>query len=162
MLSIHLVARVSARRLALLQYLMVSGLVFAASALPAQTARAAVGQCILAGRLSADQWAPRMSGVELLDANGQHISGPLRQSLNQVRQVRLHQTALLSSCDADQGLLQADNTPSQPKTDVPALTAAKDALAVESVSYPKLRTGGELVEIRLAAIPSQRVVMLRR
>jgi hypothetical protein len=133
-----------------------------ALALPAQTAPAMPGQCILAGRLSADQWAPRMAAVELLDANGQRVAGPPRQALPKVRQVRLNQTALLASCDGDQPLAQADNAPMQPKSDVPALTAGKDLLAVASVAYPKLRTGGELVEIRLADVPAQRVILLRR
>lgn len=150
------------RRNALTGWLLACSLACVASALSAQTARAAVGQCILAGRLSADQWAPRMAGVELLDASGHRVNGPPRQALAQVRQVRLNQTALLASCDADQPLTQADNQPSQPKTEVPALTAAKDLLPVEAVAFPKLRTGGELVEIRLAQVPAQRVVMLKR
>ena len=147
---------------AFVRTLLAGALACAAVALPAQTASAAVGQCILAGRLSADQWAPRMSGVELLDAQGQRVSGSPRHALAQVRQVRLNQTALLSSCDAQAGLTQADNLPAQPKAEVPALTAGKELIAVEAVGFPKLRTGGELVEIRLTTVPAQRVVMLKR
>ncbi len=155
---------------ALPRYMLACALACAASALTAQTASAAAsasasagtGQCILAGRLSGDEWAPRMAGVELLDAKGQRVSGPPRQALERVRQVRLNQTALLSTCDGNQALTQGDSLPAQPKAEVPALSAAKELLAVEAVAFPKLRGGSELVEIKLASVPAQRVVMLKR
>ncbi|WP_256373068.1 hypothetical protein [Ramlibacter montanisoli] len=42
---------------------------------------------------------------------------------------------------------------------MPAL--ARGVVDVEGVSYPKLRTGGELVELRVR-VPAQRVVMISR
>ncbi|QJW85616.1 hypothetical protein HK414_27190 [Ramlibacter terrae] len=49
-------------------------------------------------------------------------------------------------------------TPRRPRA-VPALTAG--TFDVESVAFPKLRTGGELVELKVRA-PAERVVMLTR
>lgn len=117
------------------------------------------GQCIVAGRVTDGQWAPRMAGVQLLGADGRAVSSASRDSLAGVRQVRLAQSALLSRCDGNNPLANADNDPSQPKGQVPALSAG--TFDVESVAYPKLRTGGELVELKVRA-PAERVVLLTR
>ena len=66
---------------------------------------------------------------------------------------------LLSKCDGDQPLFNADNEPAGRKTEVPAL--ARGTVDVEGVSFPKLRSGGELVELRVR-YPAERVVMLTR
>ena len=42
---------------------------------------------------------------------------------------------------------------------MPAAQAGPGLLAVEAVNFPKLRTGGELVELKLT-VPAARVVML--
>ena len=118
--------------------------------------------CILAGRLTLEQrWAPRLAGVELLGRDGKVVGGSSKQALAGVRQVRLQQPALLSRCDGNQELTRADDQPAQPKTPVPAASAGPGLLAVEAVNFPKLRTGGELVELKLA-VPAERVVMLTR
>lgn len=117
------------------------------------------GQCIVAGRLSGQQWAPRLAGVQLLGANGQVVGAASRGALAAVRQVRLSQPALLSRCDGNAALFNADNEPGQAKTEVPALQAG--VFDVEGVAFPRLRTGGELVELRVRA-PAERVVMLTR
>lgn len=117
------------------------------------------GQCIVAGRLSNGQWAPRLPGVQLLAGNGQAVSGAGRDSLAGVRQVRVAQPALLSRCDGNNPLSNNDNDPAQAKGQVPALSAG--TFDVESVAFPKLRTGGELVELKVRA-PAERVVMLAR
>jgi hypothetical protein len=117
------------------------------------------GQCIVAGRLSGGQWAPRMAGVQLLAGNGQAVAGASRDSLAAVRQVRVAQPALLSRCDGNNALTNADNDPAQPKGQVPALSAG--TFEVESVAFPRLRTGGELVELKVRAA-AERVVMLTR
>ena len=75
-----------------------------------------------------------------------------------MRQVRLTQPALLSRCDGDRELTRADDLPAQPKSAVPAAQAGPGLLAVEAVNFPKLRTGGELVELKLT-VPADRVVM---
>jgi hypothetical protein len=116
-------------------------------------------QCIVAGRLSDGAWAPRLSGVQLLGANGQVVAGTSRQALAGTKQVRLSQPALLSRCNGEQPLLNADSEPAGRKTEVPALSAG--VVSVEGVSFPKLRTGGELVELRVR-VPGERVVMLTR
>lgn len=116
-------------------------------------------QCILAGRVSEGHWAPRFAGVQLLAANGQVLTAANRQALAGVRQARLAQPALLSACNGDQPLASADHEPAFTKADVPALSAG--IVDVEAVAFPKLRTGGELVELRVKAAP-ERVVMLMR
>lgn len=120
----------------------------------------AENNCILAGRLAADgHWAPRFQGVELLGENGKALRGGGKNALAGVRQVRLEAPALLSRCDGSDPLMRADDEPPVIKTPVPALSAG--VVDVEAVSYPKLRTGGELVELRVR-VPAERVVMLTR
>ena len=134
-------------------------LLTAAAVLAAPAFAQSDAQCIVAGRLSDGAWAPRMAGVQLLAANGQAVTGSSRQALAGAKQVRLSQPALLSRCNGDQPLLDADGEPAGRKTEVPALSAG--VVAVEGVSFPKLRTGGELVELRVR-VPGERVVMLTR
>jgi hypothetical protein len=134
-------------------------LLAAAAVLAAPAFAQSDAQCIVAGRLSDGAWAPRMAGVQLLGANGQALAGSSRQALAGAKQVRLSQPALLSRCNGDQPLLNADNEAAGRKAEVPALSAG--VVDVEGVSFPKLRTGGELVELRVR-VPGERVVMLTR
>ena len=125
---------------------------------PAQGINA--GQCILAGRLNADgKWGPRFDGVQLLAANGRVITSAAKEQLADVQQARISKPALLSRCDGDGELARADEQPVIPKEPVPAV--APGVVEVQSVAFPKLRTGGELVELRLKLAP-ERVVMVRR
>jgi hypothetical protein len=116
-------------------------------------------QCILAGRVSEDQWAPDFEGLTLLGADGRAIVQASHAALAGVRQANITQPALLSRCDGDQPLANGDNEPAGRKTAVPALT--RGVVDVEAVNFPKLRTGGELVELRVR-VPLARVVMLTR
>jgi hypothetical protein len=116
-------------------------------------------QCIVAGRLSDGQWAPRLAGVQLLGSDGRAVTASGREALAGVKQARLAQPALLSRCDGDRPLANGDNEPAGRKTEVPALS--RGVVDVEAVSFPKLRTGGELVELRVRVAP-QRVVMVSR
>ena len=134
-------------------------LLAAAAAVAAPAFAQSDAQCILAGRLSDGRWAPRLAGVQLLGAGGQAITGSSRQALAGVRQARLSQPALLSRCSGDQPLASGDNEPPMAKTEVPALS--RGTVDVEGVAYPKLRTGGELVELRVRAA-AERVVMVTR
>ncbi|MEZ0308930.1 MAG: hypothetical protein ACAH21_13465 [Ramlibacter sp.] len=130
-------------------------------ALPS-SAQVTEGSCILAGRLTLEQrWAPKLPGIELLAQDGKAVSGADKQQLASIKQVRLTQPALLSRCDGSRELTRADDQPVLPKTPVPAASAGPGLLAVEAVNFPKLRTGGELVELKLA-VPAERVVMLTR
>lgn len=117
------------------------------------------GACIVAGRVSAGQWAPRLAGVQLLGANGQAVTSASKDALAGVKQARLAQPALLSKCDGNGPLANADSEPPGTKSEVTALSAG--VVQVEAVAFPKLRTGGELVELRVRA-PAERVVMLTR
>jgi hypothetical protein len=126
----------------------------------AAVAQADASQCIVAGRLAADgRWAPQSAAVRLLDARGRPVASADRAALGQVRQAQLGQPALLSRCDGDNDLARADEEPVQAKTRVPALSAG--LVEVEAVSYPRLRTGGTLVELKVR-VPAERVVMLTR
>ncbi len=117
------------------------------------------GACIVAGRLAQDgHWAPRFEGVELMGQDGREVQGGKAQ-IAAAKQVRIAQPALLSRCDGNGPLAQADAEPALAKGQVPALSAG--VAEVESVSFPKLRTGGELVELRVRYAP-ERVVMLTR
>jgi len=123
------------------------------------SAQGNTGNCILAGRLSDDaRWAPRMAGVELLGQDGRVVAGADKQSLAGVRQVRLAKPALLSRCDGDAQLALGPDAPGA-KEKVPAI--GPGVVPVEAVSYPKLRRGGEMVELKLT-VPADRVVMLTR
>lgn len=131
----------------------------AAAVLAAPAFAQSDAQCIVAGRLSGGAWAPRLPGVQLLGANGQVLAGNSRQAIAAAKQVRVSQPALLSRCNGAQPLLNADREPAGRKTEVPALSAG--VMDVDGVSFPKLRTGGELVEVRVRAT-AERVVMLTR
>jgi hypothetical protein len=117
--------------------------------------------CIVAGRLGDQQsWAPRFPGVQLLNADGKAVNSASKQALAGVRQARLSQPALLARCDGNAALVRADDEPAQAKSKVPAVSAG--LVEVEAVAFPKLRTGGELVELKLRPVAAERVVMLTR
>jgi len=132
-------------------------LLLAAAAAPALAQGEA--QCIVAGRVDAGQWAPRFDAVQLRGADGRVIARPDRQSLAGVRSAELARPALLSKCDGDRPLASGDEEAAGRKTAVPAISAG--VVEVEAVSFPKLRTGGELVELRVR-VPAERVVAITR
>ena len=115
-------------------------------------------QCILAGRLGDTGWAPRMQGVELMGADGRAIASADKQALAGVKQARLSSPALLSRCDGGAELALGPETPG-PKQAVPAV--GPGVVTVEAVSFPRLRRGGELVELRISA-PADRVTLVKR
>ncbi len=134
------------------------GLALAAS-LPALAASEA--QCILAGRLSQDgRWAPQAKGMQLLDANGQPLSGAAQTTLSSVKSVRIAQPALLSKCNSGQALAAGDASPGS-KNPVPAVRAGDAPLDVQAMALLPSRAGGQWVELRLN-VPAERVVMLTR
>jgi hypothetical protein len=136
------------------------GLLAAAAFLPLSVfAQADAGQCIVAGRLNGAQWAPKFAGVQLLGAQGQVVASADKKSVSATSQVRLARPALLSRCNGDQPLFNADNEPAGKKEPVPSLAAG--VFDVEAVSYPKLRTGGELVELRVRAAADKITVSSR-
>ena len=134
-----------------------AALALAATAIPA-FAQTGEASCILAGRLGESGWAPRMQGVELLGQDGRAVAGASKSALAGVRQVRLSAPALLSRCDGSGQLALGPDVPGA-KAPVPAV--GPGVLPVEAVSFPKLRRGGELVELRIT-VPAQRVTMLTR
>lgn len=119
-------------------------------------------QCILAGRVDGDQrWAPQARGVELLDAQGKRVTSADKAALASVKQARISSPALLSACNGDQALAKGDDLPNTKKTSSPAVSASTAPVNVEAVSFPPLRVGGTLVELRLSMAPD-RVVTLTR
>ena len=147
----------TALRISMVRNAIAAALVLAAGA--SAFAQAAGGnQCILAGRLVDAGWAPRLSGVELLGADGRAITSADKQVLAGVKQVRLASPALLSRCDGN-GELGLGPDAAGPKSAVPAIGAG--TVAVEAVSFPRLRRGGELVELKLT-VPAERVSMVTR
>ena len=121
-------------------------------------AQTAEGSCIVAGRLSDRGWAPQMQGVQLLGPDGRAVTASDKASLGAVKQVRLSAPALLSHCDGNAELALGPDAPGI-KSAVPAI--GPGVVPVESVSFPKLRRGGELVELKLT-IPAERVTMVTR
>jgi hypothetical protein len=128
-----------------------------AAAMPS-FAQDAAGSCIVAGRLGDSGWAPRMQGVQLLAGDGTAVSGAGKAALATVKQVRLSAPALLSRCDGSGTLGSGPDAPGA-KARVPAIGAG--VVPVEAVNFPKLRRGGELVELRLT-VPAERVSMVTR
>lgn len=125
----------------------------------AQNQPAADATCIIAGRLDAGgRWAPQFAGVRLLDDGGRVLSQPARDALSRVREAELTEPALLSRCDGNAPLAKGDDAPA-PKASVPA--ASRGRLKVTAVGFPKLQTGGELVELQVQ-VPPDRVVMVTR
>ncbi|WP_298930464.1 hypothetical protein [uncultured Ramlibacter sp.] len=129
-----------------------------AASVPAFAQSASEGSCILAGRLGDTGWAPRMQGVELLGQDGKAIASADKAALASVKQARLSAPALLSQCDGSKELVLGPDSPG-PKAAVPAV--GPGVVAVQAVSFPKLRRGGELVELRISA-PAERVTLLTR
>jgi hypothetical protein len=116
-------------------------------------------QCIVAGRLNGGLWAPLFTGVHLFGADGRPLHTPTRAALSGVRRATLDAPALLSRCDGDAPLARGDDEPPGRKAPAPAIAAGD--VVVEGVAFPKLRTGGELVELRVR-VPAERVVMVTR
>ena len=141
--------------------LVLAALAFMAAAplVPSSAQGINAGQCIVAGRLNEDaRWAPRFDAVELLGAKGRVMKESKRELLQDVRQVRLTKPALLTRCDGDREIARGDDNPI-PKEPVPAVSPG--SYEVESIAFPKLRRGGELVEVKLK-LPVERVVMVKR
>jgi hypothetical protein len=116
----------------------------------------AQSDCIVAGRLDAARWAPRFEGVQFLGANGQVLASADKKLVSATTQVRITRAALLSKCDGNNPLANADNEPAGKREPAPSLRAG--VFDVEAVSYPKLRTGGELVELRVR-VPADKVMV---
>jgi hypothetical protein len=130
------------------------------STMPAATS-SGLDQCILAGRLDDQQrWAPQARGVLLLNAAGQPVINASKEALATVKAVRLSQPALLSSCQGNQTLPSGGDTAGK-KTPTPAVAASTTPISVQAITYPPLRVGGELVELKLE-LQNARLIQLTR
>jgi hypothetical protein len=113
--------------------------------------------CISAGRMDAAGWAPQFSAVRLLDEAGRILPVKKKSDLAGVRAVELTETALLSVCDGNKPLARGDGVLS--KGAVPA--AKPGRFNVVGLGFPKLQTGGELVEFEVT-IAADQIVMITR
>jgi hypothetical protein len=130
------------------------------STMPA-VASPGLDQCILAGRLDDQQrWAPQARGVQLLNAAGQPVISASKEALATVKAVRLSQPALLSSCQGNQALPPGGDITGK-KTHAPAVAASTTPINVQAVTYPPLKVGGELVELKLE-LQNARLIQLTR
>jgi hypothetical protein len=113
--------------------------------------------CITAGRMDAAGWAPQFQTVRLLDGAGRILPVRHKSDLTQVRAVELTEAALLSVCDGNKALTRGDGVAS--KGPVPA--AKPGRFTVAGLGFPKLQTGGELVELEIS-VPADQIVMITR
>lgn len=113
--------------------------------------------CITAGRMDAAGWAPQFQTVRLLDGAGRIFSVRNKSDLTQVRAVELTEAALLSVCDGNKALTRGVGA--TPKGPVPA--AKPGRFNVAGLGFPKLQTGGELVELEIT-VPADQIVMITR
>jgi hypothetical protein len=140
---------------------VLTALALATAALPpgAFAQKAGDGQCIVAGRITGEhRWAPRLPHVTLVAERGRVVTKGDKEWLNDVRRVRLTRPALLSRCDGDDQLADGDALAPQEKADMPALRPG--LYEVQAVHFPRLRRGGELVELQVR-VPQDAVVTMR-
>lgn len=114
--------------------------------------------CITAGRLAAGAWAPQFASVRLLDASGRLLPVQSKPELTRVRGVELTENALLSACEGDKPLTRGSVAAA---TQGPVPAAKPGRLSVVSVGFPKLQTGGELVELEVVLTQDQIVMVTR-
>ena len=113
--------------------------------------------CITAGRMDTLGWAPQFQTVRLLDGSGRILPVRTKSDLTQVRAVELTEAALLSVCEGNKALIRGDGATA--KGPVPA--AKPGRFNVAGLGFPKLQTGGELVELKIS-VPADQVVMITR
>jgi hypothetical protein len=114
--------------------------------------------CITAGRMDAGTWAPQFPSVRLLDAQGRLLPVKNKSELTRVHGVELTEKALLSTCEGVKPLTRGPDTVA---TQGPVPAARPGRLSVVGVGFPKLQTGGELVELELVVSADQIVMVMR-
>ena len=115
--------------------------------------------CITAGRMNANgHWAPQFQAVRLLDGAGNLLPVKNKSDLTRARFVELTEPALLSVCEGDRQLQPGDPTAT---AKAPAPAAKPGKFNVMGFGFPKLQTGGELVELKVQ-VPPEQVVMVTR
>jgi hypothetical protein len=113
-------------------------------------AGAQAGQCVVAGRLDdANRWAPRLSALQMFDAQGKAIKASDKAGLALVTQVRVLKAVPISSCDGTRAITKVDDLASASSSASPSfLAAGKRLVPVKGVSFPSIRTGA-LVELEI-------------
>ena len=114
--------------------------------------------CITAGRMASGVWAPQFSSVRLLDDTGRQLTIRRKAELSRVRGVELTEHALLSACEGDKPLTRGGDAAS---ASGPVPAAKPGRLTVVGVGFPKLQTGGELVELEVR-VDADQIVMIAR
>jgi len=114
--------------------------------------------CITAGRMDISGWAPQFKSVHLLNEAGRPLVVKNKLELKQVKAVELKEATLLSTCDGNKSLLRGDDATAI-KGAVPA--AKPGRFNVVGLGFPKLQTGGELVEFEITVAADQ-IAMITR
>jgi hypothetical protein len=107
--------------------------------------------------MDAAGWAPQFPTIRLLDEAGRVLPFKKKSELASVRAVELTETTLLTVCDGNKPLTRGDGVLS--KGAVPA--AKPGRFNVVGLGFPKLQTGGELVEFELTLAADQIVMVTR-
>lgn len=131
--------------------------IFTALAASLLLTSAHASSCITAGRMNDKGWAPQFQSVRLLDAAGRSLQTKTASDLQNVREVELTEQALLSACDGDRPLSRGLDSPA--KGPVPAVKPGR--YKVEGIGFPKLQTGGVLVELNVVAAENQIILITR-
>jgi hypothetical protein len=114
------------------------------------TGVAHAGQCVVAGRVDdSHRWAPRVSAIELFNAQGKKVMASDKAAFASVTQIKLLKAVPLSSCNAEQPVKKVDDL-SGSVTDLKSLymQPTDGMIAVKSVRFPSLRSGA-LVELEI-------------
>ncbi|MBM3371801.1 MAG: hypothetical protein FJY46_13860 [Betaproteobacteria bacterium] len=113
--------------------------------------------CITAGRLdSGGRWAPQLSSVRLLDNEGKQILVKIKSELNRVRAAALDEATPFSRCEGEKFLKRGDNSP---LSEAQVTAIRPGTVTVVGVGFPKLRVGGELVELQVQ-VGSKEILMV--
>ena len=109
--------------------------------------------CITARRMVTAGWAPQFKSVQLLNEAGRVLVVKNKSELKQVKAVELKEAALLSACDGNKSLTRGD--------DATIKGAVPGRFNVVGLGFPKLQTGGELVEFEITVAADQ-IAMITR
>jgi hypothetical protein len=115
---------------------------------------ALASQCVVAGRLDdAARWAPRISAVELYNAQGTRVSASDKNALSTVTQMRVIKPVPLSTCNFDAAIAKVDDFAAPLGASKPGylpITKGSELVPVKGIKFPAIRSG-RLVEIEVSS-----------
>jgi hypothetical protein len=117
------------------------------------------GNCIIGGRLNAqDQLSRGFGGIELLNAQGARLHTIDKTQLETIKLVRVSKSALLSACNAGAALKVLDSAGDTKTAPAARLSVGSDPVKVEQAWLLPLKTGGNLIELRVSQNASRTVM----